>query len=320
MLDINDFCSKQVVLAQLNRGDKISYQNDNLLIKNCDNKTKCQVSCYKLFAVILLGHTSISTGLIQRANKFGFSIVLATNNFRVYQIIEYQKGSNTILHYRQYNYDSWDIAKKITFNKVKNQRKALMNIRNKNDDLGNDIDRIDKALNEVGKCDTLNQIMAYEGTVAHLYFKNIFGKYGWQRRQPRVKPDMINSLLDIGYTVLFTYIELLLDLYGFDTYYGVMHRQFYMRKSLVCDLVEPFRVIIDTQICKAINLRQFKEKDFKLYSNRYELEWKKSSEYVSLFLQAILDRKEDIFRYIQAYYRAFMKNSQIEKYPMYEFR
>ncbi len=43
----------------------------------------------------------------------------------------------------------------------------------------------------------------------------------------------------------------MLYIYGFDVFCGVLHRQFYMRKSLVCDVIEPFRPIIDLQIRKA---------------------------------------------------------------------
>ena len=58
--------------------------------------------------------------------------------------------------------------------------------------------------------------------------------------------------LDIGYTMLFNIVDAMLQIYGFDTYYGVFHRCFYMRKSLVCDIMEPMRPIIDYEIRKAI--------------------------------------------------------------------
>ena len=40
-------------------------------------------------------------------------------------------------------------------------------------------------------------------------------------------------------------------------------KEFYMRKSLVCDLVEPLRPIIDQQVKKSINLKKlWKTKPF----------------------------------------------------------
>ena len=95
--------------------------------------------------------------------------------------------------------------------------------------------------------------------------KVYFRKLKWERRMPRCKNDIPNLLLDIGYTYLFNFIESLLSIYGFDLYCGVHHTFFYQRKSLVCDLVEPFRCIIDQRIRKAYTLKQVNEDDFFFY-------------------------------------------------------
>ena len=131
------------------------------------------------------------------------------------------------------------------------------------------------------------------------------------------KKDWINSALDIGYTVLFSFIESLLCAYGFDTYCGILHTQFYMRKSLVCDIVEPFRFIIDKAVKKGYNLHQIQEEDFSLVNHQYQLNWKMSQNYVKLFMEAILEEKNSMFLYVQQYYRCFMKQSDISDYPFY---
>ena len=90
------------------------------------------------------------------------------------------------------------------------------------------------------------------------YFDNV----QWNGRKPRIKSDYVNVVLDIGYTMLFNIVDAMLQVYGFDTYYGVFHKCFYMRKSLVCDIMEPIRPIIDYEVRKAINLGQCKIDDF----------------------------------------------------------
>lgn len=159
--------------------------------------------------------------------------------------------------------------------------------------------------------------MAYEGFASKVYFKNYFNNVNWIGRKPRIKMDYVNASLDIGYTILFSFVEALLTAYGFDVYCGVLHRQFYMRKSLVCDVVEPFRCIIDIQLKKSINLKQIKPEDFIVINHQYQLQWEKSPEYTTLFMKALLDKKEVIFLYIQSYYRSFMKQDNIEKFPFY---
>lgn len=128
---------------------------------------------------------------------------------------------------------------------------------------------------------------------------------------------MVNALLDIGYTILFCFIDALLSLYGFDEYYGILHRQFYMRKSLVCDLVEPFRVIIDKQVKKSINLGQFKEKDFKIYDGKWCLKYEKSSAYSNVFLSALMEHKDEMFIYVREFYRAVMKEKLCDDFPVW---
>ena len=152
-----------------------------------------------------------------------------------------------------------------------------------------------------------------------LYFKNFFDNVEWKGRQPRIKHDAVNATLDIGYTLLFSFIDALLSSFGFDTYCGVMHRQFYMRKSLVCDMVEPFRVIVDHSVKKAVNLRQIKEEDFQIIQQQYRLRWEKSAEYVQFLMLPIIEHKDEIFLYVQKYYRAFMKDSPIEAYPEWKW-
>lgn len=315
MLDINDFNQKQTIFVFITDGDSISYSNDNLVIKSKDNKIKGQVTCYRLFSVFIVGHTKISTGLIYRAKKFGFSIVLMNSYFKPYQVIDCKKEGNTLLKQHQYHYNDIDIAKHIVLNKLKNQKIQLNGIRNKSEMLKEDINKIDGYCNCVNKCKDIYELMGYEGLAAKLYFKNFFMGMLPSGRKPRVKCDITNAILDIGYTLLFSYIESILDIYGFDTYCGVLHKQFYMRKSLVCDIIEPFRVIIDLQVKKSLNLNQFKQKDFKIYSGRYELDFQQSKQYIQVLLNPILDNKEKIFRYIQQYYRCFMKQKEISDYP-----
>ena len=159
------------------------------------------------------------------------------------------------------------------------------------------------------------EVMGIEGNAARVYFPRVFNNVNWKGRKPRIKSDYINVTLDIGYTMLFNIVDSILQVYGFDTYYGVFHKCFYMRKSLVCDLMESMRPIVDYQVRKAINLGQCKEEDFDLYDMRWVLKYKKNPEYIQFLMKAILEYKEEIFVYIQQYYRYFMKRKSVEQLP-----
>lgn len=318
MLDKNDFSKKQIVMVFCNNGENLSFKNDNLIVKDENGDTRLQLTCYRIFAVFVIGNTTITSGLIQRAHKFNFAIVLFTVSFRVYEIIGASDRGNTYLRRRQYDYSSIDIPKYIVVNKLLNQQHLLKSDRHKSDYLKNAVIQIEGYKTSLSDADSIRSIMGYEGASSKVYFKAWFNNVLWTGRKPRVKCDITNSLLDIGYTVLFNFIEAVLNIYGFDLYVGVLHREFYMRKSLVCDMVEPFRPIIDKQVKNSINLKQFREEQFLVQNHQYVLKWEFSPMVVSVFLKAIMSYKTDIFLFIQKYYRCFMKDDTIGNYPIFE--
>ncbi len=310
MISQSDFSKKQILVLVPKNGEKLSFSNDNVVIRNAEGKIIHQSTCYRLFAIFIIGHISITSGLIQRSKKFGFSIVFLTSGFHPYEVISAEAEGNVLLRKKQYEYNSLEIGRHITKNKIENQRRLIMSQRNKSEETMKSVKLLEGYISDLSSADTVQSIMGYEGNASRIYFKEVFGGIRWKGRQPRVKADMTNALLDIGYTILFCYMDALLALFGFDRYYGFLHRQFYLRKSLVCDLVEPFRVIIDKQTQKSIHLGQFKETDFKVYDGRWSLEYKHSAEYCNVYFQAINAHKEEIFLYVRDFYRAFMRDKE----------
>lgn len=104
-----------------------------------------------------------------------------------------------------------------------------------------------------------------------LFFLAYFQGLQWSGRKPRIKSDIMNVTLDIGYTILFNFMECFIRMFGFDLYVGVYHRLWFKRKSLVCDLIEPFRCLIDHAVLLAFNRNQFVSQDFELKKSEYYL-------------------------------------------------
>ena len=179
------------------------------------------------------------------------------------------------------------------------------------------ISSISRFLTCLHEANSINAIMAYEGNATKIYFASYFKDIGWQGRKPRTKFDYINSILDLGYSLLFNFIDSILLCFGFDTYVGVLHKKFYMRKSLTCDIIEPFRCLIDKLVRKSIHLKQFKEEDFDIIQNEYILNKDSRANYVIIIMKEILKYKNDIFMYIKLYYRAFMKDKRVSDYPIF---
>lgn len=320
MLSLPDFMEKSIIVCFATEGQTLSFKNDNAVIKNKDGDIVLQHSCYRIFSLWIVGHTSITTGILQRSKRFGFSIILFTYSFRIMGVWNAGAEGNFLLREKQYNYQGLEIAWHIVKNKINNQIGLLKEIREKTEDQKVLINEIESYLHQNDQDLDLKKILGIEGITTKLFFKEWFKGVPWSGRKPRTKIDITNTLLDIGYTYLFNLIDAMLNLYGFDVYRGVYHRNFYQRKSLVCDIVEPFRCIIDKQIKKAYNLGQIKQEDFTERKGQYTLNFDKNKEYTGWMLESIMKYKKDIFLYVQSYYRAFMQNKPIDQYPEFHIR
>ena len=319
MISRPDFCKKQILFVFTTIGEKISFSNDNIVVKDKEGKIKHQSTCYRLFLVCVVGETTITSGLLQRANKFGFAICLFNRNMKLYETLGAKMEGNTLLHKHQFDYCDLDIGRHIINNKICNQASVLKRIRHRPDSTNKTISDLDNYAERVlDNRLELQEMLGLEGLSARIYFRELFMDYDWNGRKPRIKSDYINSTLDIGYTILFNFIEALLRSFGFDIYCGVLHTQFYMRKSLVCDIVEPFRPLVDWQVRKSLNLEQCVEEDFEIVNYRYLLKWKESPKYTMWLSQVIMDHKMEIYDYVQAYYRSVMKGRPGELFPSYE--
>lgn len=317
MLSAPDFKQKQIIVALVSHGEKFSFKNDNIIITN-KGGIRHQSSCYRLFSLFIVGHATITTGLLQRAKKFGFSITLLTHGLIPYGSWLAKAEGNVVLRKKQYHYQSTAIAQHLVSNKIAQQITILKKRRKKTEELKQTISSLQSYQEKLpNNSYGLQEVLGVEGIASRVYFKQMFDGMNWKGRKPRAKHDITNLLLDIGYSQLFHFMDALLNLYGFDTYQGVYHQSFYQRKSLVCDLVEPFRALIDQRIRKAYQLNQIHEEDFSFINGQYKLIGKKGQPYIAFLLESLLGHKQEIFLYVRSYYRAFMQDKPITEYPIF---
>lgn len=320
MLSYPDFQEKTIAIVFSHEGQKFAIKNDNLIVTDKEDNVVLQTTCHRLLALWIIGNCSITTALMSKSKKFAFPILLLSSQFRHIGIWNASTEGNFLLRQRQYHYQSLEIARHLIHNKMNNQMALLHSIRQKTPFIKENINRILQYQGDLQKMQTLQEIMGLEGIASKLFFTHWFHSLPYQSRKPRTKCDPINVLMDIGYTQLFYFIENMLHLYGFDVYQGVLHRQFYQRKSLVCDLQEPFRCIIDKKIKTAYHLKQFQETDFELIQSQYRLKQSKTKHYTNWLIQAILEYKKEIFLYCQTYYRAFISQKPITTFPVFNIQ
>lgn len=273
----------------------------------------------KILALFIVGHIRITTPLIEKCKKHNVALVVMKPSLRPVFYWADSAEANFLIRQRQYAFNKNDIsiARVIVANKIANHKVLLQKTR-KRDDLT--VMAIEKAV-EYEKAalhaSEYNELMGIEGRMAKLFFTAYFQDFGWLGRKPRLKSDYINATLDIGYTYLFNFIECFVRMFGFDIYVGVYHRLWFKRKSLICDLIEPFRCIVDRTVRTAINRKQFSETDFKIYKGEYRLKLENNKVYSQVFFDTLVPYKSEIFRYVQSYYRCFMGKKDINQYPKF---
>jgi CRISPR-associated protein Cas1 len=318
MLSFPDFDKKRIVVVFATEGQKFAIKNDNMIVKNQEEKIILQDTCYRVLSLWVIGNCSITSVLLKKSKRHGFPVFHLGANFRLIGSWNSATEGNFLLRYKQYQYSNKTIAKKLVQNKIYNQLQLLKELRKKDEMTKNSIIQLKSYHENLDNMQEWKEILGMEGVSSKVFFNCYFNDFNWKGRHPRAKTNPINVLMDIGYSFLFYWIENMLSLYGFDLYKGVYHQPFYQRKSLVCDIIEPFRCIIDKQLRKAYKLVQIKDEDFNLFRNQYQLKPEKSKEYTRWIMLAIIEHKESIFYYCRDYYRAFIREKNIEMYPTFE--
>lgn len=312
MLSFPDFKEKQIlfITGKDVERNKIKFSNDNICLTKYD-QIENQVSCHKIFALFIIGDCSLTTVLIRNCKKYGISLFLLKNNFEVYgKVISIAEG-NYLLREKQYFFkNDLEVAKRIISNKIANQIFLLKQLNNQIavDYLYNLKIKINSVLNN-------QDLLGLEGCASKYFFQNYFNDIHWFKRMPRTKVDIPNLLLDLGYSLLFNFIDSLLGIYGFDTYRGFYHKLFFQRKSLTCDLIEPVRSLIDKQLLKSYHLNQINKKDFKFTKNKYILSYQNQRKYIEIFSESIMRNKEKLFLYIRDFYYFIMNDSE---FPIFQ--
>lgn len=291
------------------------------LVDQETDKALTKIPFQKILAIFIIGNTTITSPLIEKCRRYNVAISLMKPSLRQVAFISEPAEANYLLRQRQcsINPDDITIAKRIVKNKISNQRALLRRSRKKDELTMSAIEYCDAALDTIDGIDDYKSMMGIEGSISKAFFAAYFDGLNWKKRVPRAHIDPINTMLDIGYTILFNFIEVFVRMFGFDLYLGVYHRQWFRRKSLICDLMEPFRCIVDAQLRKSFHLGQFKESDFKLKKGEYVLRDEEAWKYYQTYFETLITRKCEVFAYIQGYYRSFMKGPDSDGYPFFRF-
>lgn len=325
MFTHKDIQYRTIFVINCIKGRNLRVRNGELLLEedieeSDKTKTLTKLPFQKILALFVIGNITITTPLIEKCHRYGVALIVVKPSFRPVFFWANSAEANYILHQRQYSLPKEDIsiAKVIVRNKIMNQIAALKSTRRKDNITLEALKAMEISQTFITNIYDYNSLMGIEGAAAKVYFKAFYQDHEWHQRRPRTKCDALNATLDIGYTMLFNFVECFLRMFGFDLYVGVYHRMWFKRKSLVCDIMEPMRPIIDKAARTAWNKKQFSSKDFSIQKGEYILKRERNGEYCHVFFDAMIPYKTEVFRYVQSYYRCFMGCKSVIHYPIFE--
>jgi len=111
-----------------------------------------------------------------------------------------------------------------------------------------------------------NRLMGFEGTASRSYFECVSGllpeKYQFKGRSRRPAKDPFNACLNYCYGMLYSLVEKACILSGLDPYVGFLHTDNYNKKSLVFDLIEPFRIYAEQVVAYLFTGKKIQDEYF----------------------------------------------------------
>lgn len=147
----------------------------------------------------------------------------------------------------------------------------------------------------------LREIMKVESDVAKLYYPTLSllvnpelkfnSRNNVRHFRPKDASDVINGLLNYGFSILYSEIAKQLNALGLDCFVGFYHRNHDSHLALVYDMIEPFRHLIDRSVFEIQD--QIRKKDYVFSRDGIVvLSDDLKKKYIDL-LSTIFDRKRD---------------------------
>lgn len=218
----------------ITKQSKISYKNRFLVVKQDTEEKFIHLSEIDTIIVDSIS-VSISAYLLKELADNKINIMFCDEKHNPFgELIPYYSRHNTSkkikeqIKWKQKEKDC--LWQKIIKNKLTNQSLLLKKIKKDKYKL------ISSYIDEVIIGDKTNR----EGHAAKIYFNSLFGN-----NFIRNSDDSINAALNYGYAILLSTVNKEIIKNGYITQLGIHHKNEFNEFNLTCDLMEPFRPIID---------------------------------------------------------------------------
>lgn len=275
----------------ITRQSKISYKNRFLVVKQDNDEKYIHLSEIDTIIVDSIS-VSISAYLLKELSDNKINIIFCDDKHNPFgELASYYSRHNTSkkikeqISWKQSEKDK--LWSKIVKNKIVNQAMMLRKI---------DSDKYDLILSYVEDV-TIGDKTNREGHSAKVYFNALYGMDFIRNNN-----DSINAALNYGYAILLSTVNKEIVSNGYLTQLGIHHKNEFNEFNLTCDLMEPFRVIIDNFVY--YNKDRELDTNYKLdivniFNNTYKYSGKNYilKDIIRMFIKNTLDSMSNLDNY-----------------------
>jgi CRISPR-associated protein Cas1 len=221
--------------------------------KNRKEKGKWDFEQQQISEIVLKAGNLVSTNALETALEWKISLVITRWNGEPIGVLKaLEDDSHIETRINQYesvkNGMGIEIAKKIVYAKLEGQNQILRKYALRQLDLMRIKDKINH-VEGLNLTTVRKQLLTIERISSARYFKQIFQLFPeWLRvehRRTKGAYDGLNNLFNFGYSILFWKCYYAVLRARLEPYLGFMHSNEFGKPSLVCDMQELYRYLID---------------------------------------------------------------------------
>lgn len=280
----------------ISKQSKLNYKNRFLVVKQEETEKYIHLSEIDTLIIDSVS-TSISTYLLKELADNKINVMFCDESHNPFgELVPYycrHNSSKAISNQTKWKpKDLNTLWQKIAKNKIINQALLLQKIKS------NKYELLLSYSEEVQENDKTNR----EGHSSRVYFNELFGK-----KFVRNNCDQINSALNYGYAILLSTVTKEIIKNGFITQIGIHHKNEFNQFNLSCDLMEPFRIIIDNFVY--YNQKRPFDTEYKMdlvniFNNKYNYQNKSYvlKDIIEMFVQTTLNSVNKVTNYKEFIY------------------
>ncbi len=267
----------------ISKPSKLDLRLGYMSVRDCENTVRVHIS---EISVLIIENTasSITSALLNELTKQKIKVIFCDEKQNPSsELVSYYGCHDTALKLRTQiewtEFNKQSVWTTVISEKIKNQ---AINLEYFSLDESN---ILYSYLEELEFNDETNR----EGHAAKVYFNAMFGK-----KFSRSDENFINAMLNYGYSIILSCFNREIVSNGYSTMLGIFHNNMFNGFNLGCDLMEPFRPIIDRAV------KEYNPTKFETEEKRYILS--------KLSLEVTVDgRKQNLLNAIKIYCKSVLE-------------